>query len=298
MQKPETMSEVIDTLMEMGFSRDDAESAIIETGTLEIITLINWILSYNQKVETLNSETFPTGHSTSTDVNFTNLASANEVNEAFSQEDNKEQQTKMEEKSHETKAEKEILEARNRDDVKKRKLTEEQKHIIDNEKLARQRVKQQFKQDKLARKNQLREEKLKEKVNQMIENELRARQNVKQQFQQDKLATEAKFSAQPAKAPQVTTPLPASPKPASGYSEVTLQIRLLDGSSLVKKFRAKEPFSAVRLFVEINRKDGDEPFKLMTYPNKIFGPEDDNMSLEDLDLGPRTTLTLVKDLSK
>ena len=54
-----------------------------------------------------------------------------------------------------------------------------------------------------------------------------------------------------------------------------LQIRLPDGSNMVQKFKAKEPLSAVRVYVDLNRKDGlAGPAKLMTnFPKKIFSDE-------------------------
>ena len=57
-----------------------------------------------------------------------------------------------------------------------------------------------------------------------------------------------------------------------------LQIRLPDGSNMVQKFKAKEPLSAVRVYVDLNRKDGlasaTGPAKLMTnFPKKIFSDE-------------------------
>lgn len=50
----------------------------------------------------------------------------------------------------------------------------------------------------------------------------------------------------------------------------------------MQNFGIKEPLSAVRLFVEMNRTDV-VPFKLMTtFPKKIFSVEDYDKPLESL----------------
>lgn len=59
--------------------------------------------------------------------------------------------------------------------------------------------------------------------------------------------------------------------------------RLLPGKALTQSFGAKEPLSAVRLYIEMNRTDGDCPFKLMTsFPKRIFGEEDYDKPLDSL----------------
>lgn len=56
---------------------------------------------------------------------------------------------------------------------------------------------------------------------------------------------------------------------------------------MVQKFKAKEPLSAVRLYVDMNRKDGGANAKLMTnFPKKVFADEDYETPLEALGLVP------------
>ena len=64
----------------------------------------------------------------------------------------------------------------------------------------------------------------------------------------------------------------------------SLQIRLPNGSQMVQKFSAQEQLSAVRLFIDLNRKDGsNEPFNLMTaFPKKVFTEEEHQMTLQML----------------
>lgn len=65
------------------------------------------------------------------------------------------------------------------------------------------------------------------------------------------------------------------------YTEVKLQIRLTNGNTLTHTFGAKEPLSAVRLYVQIHRTDDPGPFTLMTSFNRyIFGPDDFDKPLD------------------
>ncbi|XP_033110468.1 UBX domain-containing protein 1-like [Anneissia japonica] len=72
-------------------------------------------------------------------------------------------------------------------------------------------------------------------------------------------------------------------------------IRLTDGSTLTNSFEAKEPLAAVRLYIDVNRKDGSSPFSLMTpFPRKVFTDEDMAKPLSQLGLVPSAVLTLTK----
>lgn len=108
----------------------------------------------------------------------------------------------------------------------------------------------------------------------------------------DKLARKAKFgsaSTSEQLAPEAPTSQPKlSEKPSiQSYSEVKLQIRLPNGSSISETFGAKEPLSAVRLFIEMNAREAEGPFNLMTnFPKKVFGNEDYDKPLESLGMWP------------
>lgn len=81
-------------------------------------------------------------------------------------------------------------------------------------------------------------------------------------------------------------------------SECKLAIRLPDGSSLIQKFTPNEQLAAVRLFIQLNRKDlfgpdsATRPFKLHMPPNKAFTEEDMERTLLDLGLCPSARLFL------
>lgn len=118
------------------------------------------------------------------------------------------------------------------------------------------------------------------------EEERIARQRVRDQIEQDKMARKAKAEGQvevPTVAPQVQPAVVTKSSVNKNYTEAKLQIRLTNGSALTYTFGAKEPLSAVRLYVEMNRTDEPGPFSLMTsFPRKVFSSEDYDKPLDVL----------------
>ena len=73
---------------------------------------------------------------------------------------------------------------------------------------------------------------------------------------------------------------PDSPSPASRRR---VQIWLTDGAALTSQFAAKEALAAVRLYVQMNRTDGQSDFTLGTaFPRRVFTPEDYERPLDSL----------------
>jgi len=69
---------------------------------------------------------------------------------------------------------------------------------------------------------------------------------------------------------------------------------------MVHQFRAQEPLSAVRLYIEMNRTDGSrDAFDLMTaFPKKIFTRDEMEMPLKSLGMFAIHTCTYIyKDIS-
>jgi hypothetical protein len=65
----------------------------------------------------------------------------------------------------------------------------------------------------------------------------------------------------------------------------------------VQTFKAKEPLSAVRVYVQMNRSDGDKSaiVKFMTsFPRKIFSEEDYEKPLDTLGLCPSAVVIVSK----
>lgn len=121
----------------------------------------------------------------------------------------------------------------------------------------------------------------------------KARQRVKEQIEADRAARRLKYGdGQVASSTSTNTttsapapaPAPAQvAKPQRDYNETRLQIRLTNGQALTHTFGSKEQLSAVRLYVEMNRTDGSEPFSLMTtFPKKVFSDDDYEAPLEVL----------------
>lgn len=164
----------------------------------------------------------------------------------------REKQEELEREKNRIRSGKDLLEAkRKQEEAEIKKVIEQRKREKQEEKLARERVKQQIEQDRLARKAMFGEK-----------------------------GSEVK---QTISAAAVPAPTAAAAKPAvtQSYSEVKLQIRLTNGNALTQTFGAKEPLSAVRLFVEINRTDEPGPFVLRTaYPQKVFSTDDYDKPLE------------------
>lgn len=139
----------------------------------------------------------------------------------------------------------------------------------------------------------LAEEKRREKMEAML-----AKKRVLEEIERDKLERREKFNmATPAGTPKVASPPVAAvtPEPKKEYDQCKLQIRLTNGETLTQTFGAHEELAAVRLYVELNRTDGDQPFTLMTnFPRKVFVEEDFVKPLSALGLVPSAVVILTK----
>lgn len=105
-------------------------------------------------------------------------------------------------------------------------------------------------------------------------------------------------SSSAAPAPVAAQPVPAAALgPKKDYTETRIQIRQSNGQPIVQTFGVKEQLSAVRLYVQMNRTDGQVagPVKLvMSFPKKVFTEEDYDNSLENLGLVPSAVLMISK----
>lgn len=138
----------------------------------------------------------------------------------------------------------------------------------------------------------LAEEKKREKMEAML-----AKKKVLEDIERDKLERREKFNMGGPPPPTVVKPAaPVAPsEPKKEYDQCKLQIRLTNGETLTQSFGAHEELAAVRLFVELNRTDGDFPFTLMTsFPRKVFTEEDYNKPLSALGLVPSAVVILTK----
>jgi len=79
------------------------------------------------------------------------------------------------------------------------------------------------------------------------------------------------------------------------YDKCQLQIRLMNGKVLKQDFGVKEPLSAVRLYVQLQAPDINDPFALMTnFPKRVFTEEDMETPLAELGLVPSAVLIMAR----
>ncbi|XP_063822764.1 UBX domain-containing protein 1 [Ostrinia nubilalis] len=128
----------------------------------------------------------------------------------------------------------------------------------------------------------------------------KARERVRAQIEADKQARKlaASGGAAPAPAPVPAAPPVAAcaPAPRGSYEQARIQLRLPDGKALAHTFGAKEQLAAVRLYLQINAQEyAQQDFKLMTtFPKKIFTSEDYEKPLESLGLVPSAVIIVSK----
>ncbi|XP_002121999.2 UBX domain-containing protein 1-A [Ciona intestinalis] len=287
----------VETLVEMGFLRNRAEKAWLKMGDRGVQAAMEWLLEHNEDPDIDEPYQPPQGR-TLTSENESNTpldtqpSSEGDVAEAkpvLTEEEREERlkqiQGKIKQRRLETEAEEkkrqieaEIQRRKSGQDISKikadtqwkeaQKQAEARKREKREDMIARQRVKEQIAMDRAEK--QAREEKEK----------------------QERMQTSSGVTALSTGTAATSTSVTSIKKE---HTHTRLQIRLPNGGTLVEKFSAKEQLAAVKLYIELNRKDGDvTPFMLITaFPKKRFTEEEMNMSLESLDLAPSAVLTVV-----
>ncbi|KAL1501429.1 hypothetical protein ABEB36_006749 [Hypothenemus hampei] len=312
------MSSVINTLVDMGFPAARVALAVAKTGSQDVQTVMDWILSHEEDLDNVEapvqSNTIAEPSSTNSseivsDESSTPIAKSikcddcgklfktnEEVEFHASKSGHENFSESTEEKRPLTEEEKKEQLAKIEAKLRQRRLDREAKEK--EEALLREKARIKSGKELLEAKKKHEEMEMKKLVEQRKrekEEERLARQRVKDQIEADKLARKAKFEGAAPKETPSPPQVNIEKKVPQSYSEVKLQIRLIDGKTLVQNFGAKEPLSAVRLYIEMNRTDGEEPFKLMTsFPKKIFVNEDYDKPLDTLGLAPAATLIVSK----
>ncbi|XP_077997444.1 UBX domain-containing protein 1-like [Glandiceps talaboti] len=185
---------------------------------------------------------------------------------------------------------------------REQRQAQEKKEALDKEKSRRAQgktltsMKEKYEMDELKK---IAAEKKREKMEEKL-----ARQRVKEQIAMDRAERAAKSNpsateTQPtlaAASPAMAAAASGEPAPKKEYNETRLQIRLPNGSALTNTFQAGEQLAAVRLFVQLNRTDGStDPFSLMTtFPRKVFTEEDMEKPLKELGLVPSAVVMVSK----
>ncbi|CAG9865212.1 unnamed protein product [Phyllotreta striolata] len=320
------MSNIIDTLIEMGFNKEKAELAVSRTGSSDVQVVMDWLLSHDADVDvppqiptndnssTKDSEDVPEEDSskpetpapvvksiqcdhcgklfqTNEEVEFhasktghENFSESSEEKKPLTDEEKKEKLAKIEAKLKQRRLERESKE-------KEEALLREKNRIKSGKEL----LEAKRKHEELEMKKFL-EQKKREK-----EEERLAKQRIREQIEQDKLARKAKFGGVVEESATSSAPTPAAPAAATvtkvqtNYSKAKLQIKLPDGTGLTETFGAKEPLSAVRVFIEMKGKVKEGAFTLMTtFPKKIFVSDDYDKPLDSLGLAPTAVLIVQK----
>uniref|UniRef100_V5HYQ9 Putative ubx domain protein 1 n=1 Tax=Ixodes ricinus TaxID=34613 RepID=V5HYQ9_IXORI len=182
--------------------------------------------------------------------------------------------------------------------IRLRRLEREEKEK--KEALEREKMRRKMGQEISSTRQKIEEEEMRKLAEQRrrekMEDKL-ARQKILEQIERDKLARRQKFDMEPLPA---TTSQPSPPPqveaaPKKDYDQCKLQIRLTNGQTLTQTFNAHEELAAVRLYIELNRTDGELPFCLMTnFPRKVFVEEDYVKPLSALGLVPSAVIFLTK----
>ncbi|XP_021946523.1 UBX domain-containing protein 1 isoform X2 [Folsomia candida] len=130
-----------------------------------------------------------------------------------------------------------------------------------------------------------------------------ARDRVKAQIEEDRLARKAKFGGG-GSGTSITESPPVSVKPSpmevdvvkKDYTHTKLQLRLPSGKTMTQTFGVSEPLAAVRVYIEMNRDDGVEgSFNLITnFPRKTFVEDDYDKPLLTLGLVPSAVLMVTR----
>ncbi|CAI5798202.1 domain-containing 1 [Podarcis lilfordi] len=284
----------LESLIEMGFPQNRAEKALALTGNQGIESAMDWLMEHENDPDLDEPYVPPQGHVLSTEeppegrTPESVQSGSDPTLEELTEEDNR-RPLSEEEKREQTKRMMELITQKQREREER-----EKRESIEREKQRRKQgqelslIRQKLQEDEMKK---LAEERRKEKLEEKL-----AKQRVREKIERDKAERAKKFgggcssSSQGSTLPEQSAPTPVPSSPSQEppvkreYDQCRIQVRLLDGTSLTQTFRAKEQLAAVRLYVELNRKDnGDEPFHLLTsFPRRVFTEEDMEKPLQEL----------------
>ncbi|KAI8142060.1 hypothetical protein BJV82DRAFT_158774 [Fennellomyces sp. T-0311] len=121
------------------------------------------------------------------------------------------------------------------------------------------------------------------------------RRKIKEQIARDR--AEQIAARQAAKQRSKSETSSTSPRPSSNssgqHNTSSISIRQLDGSTIRNKFQASDTLGAVKDWIDKNRTDGDQPYKLLAqFPTRQFSIGEEQHTLRDLDLCPSATIIM------
>ncbi|KAI9278631.1 hypothetical protein BDA99DRAFT_492685 [Phascolomyces articulosus] len=119
------------------------------------------------------------------------------------------------------------------------------------------------------------------------------RRKIKEQIARDRAEQIAARQAAKKRQSENVLPLPQRKSSSGQHDSSSISIRQLDGSSIRNKFQATDTLSAVKDWIDQNRSDGDQPYKLLAqFPTRQFSIGDEQKSLKELELCPSATLIM------
>lgn len=327
---PTRMSD-IQTLVDMGFPKERAERALQVTNNKGVEAAMEWLLAHadedipssssssgggSSSVPAPASEAPAEGSSSATEpAPVAKSLKCDECGKLFKSQEEVEfhaAKTQHSSFSESTEEKKPLTEEEKKAQLalleeKMKRKRQEREENEKKEALERERLRIKSGKDMLEAKRKMEEQEMKKIMDQRRREkaeEKAARDRVKAQIEADKAARKAKQAGETATSP-VASPLAAaavsspavssSPAAPKNYTNARIQVRMLDGSTLVETFDAKEQLAAVRLFVQLKLGPNPAPFGLMTtFPRKVFTAEDFDAPLEKLGLVPSAVLIVTK----
>lgn len=261
------------SLKEMGFEEKKIKKAL-STGVSSVEAAMDWIVSHADDVDDDEEEVALTDN-TPSDAPALRVEKTPEELEAAKQkleELRKKKQLEREERERQDEIEREKMRRKTGNEIKElREKHEEQERL---------RIAQERKRDKL-------------------EDQVH-RQKILDQIKADREAQKRRSEGKPVVEASTDKPLTPAAQPKTASDSCRLALKLPDGSNLQNDFNSKEPLAAVKVFVQLNRKDmpeehpdaGNITFKLP--PATLFTQEDMERPLIELGLCPSSRLIVVQ----
>lgn len=259
-------------LLEMGFEEKKIKKAL-STGVTSIEAAMDWIVAHPEDVDDDEDELT---------LNLPSTEAAKPVKEKTPEEIEaakkkleeirKQKQLEREERERQDELEREKMRRKTGNEIRElREKHEEQERI---------RIAEERKRDKIADANH--------------------KQKILDQIKADREAQKRRLEGKPVVDNTSTKPMTPAAQPKTVSDSCRLAVRLPDGSSIQEDFNSKEPLAAVKLYVQLNRKDlpsdhpesGNITFKLP--PATLFTSEDLERPLVDLGLCPSSRLIVVQ----
>ncbi|XP_001945424.1 UBX domain-containing protein 1-like [Acyrthosiphon pisum] len=259
-----TSQETVQFLIDAGFQKEKAEKSVSMTGNQGVEPAMEWLLAHNDdKMEPSTAQEASTANTNSeTNTPSATVAKCEDSNKLFA--DTTALDYHAIKSGHSNFA----------------GSTEEIKPLTEDEK------KEQIKKLVERLKEKRKERETKEKGEELERKKIKIGTGKEKAVAEKKLEDEYIKQIMDKKKPK---------KQTKDYTETKLQIRLTNGQTIVQTFNVKETMAAVRVYIELNRSDGDAPFCLITsFPRKVFTSDDYEKPLDQLGLVPSAVLIMTK----